>query len=242
MKRTKRSRLEIVGNGQFGKIKIGRIIPLNLVVAAKFPKHEKEKFILVEAIVQLSLSGNKNFPICFGLYNERVMLTEYFGKFNSGCCETVPNLHQLLKNGISLEVLKRVCVGLVEAVVFMHKKSILHNDIKSDNILLVHKTVKLIDFGKATMMSCPIMYTIPVGSELQKTYNTIHRHLAHELRNIPNTKQSKKTDAYSVGYFFKHAAATVPYEPIIVIGRLLKHLVVEERISLTNALDKLKKL
>ena len=230
-----------VGSGQFGEIKLGKIVSLNIVVAAKVPKTNNKKAILAEAVVQLSLSGNNHFAICFGLYNERVLLMEYFGIYNSKCCVTTPNLLHLLKTGISLELLKLVCNGLIEAVVYMHKKAILHNDIKSDNILLVNKTVKVTDFGKATMMSCPVVYNIPVGSELQKTYNTMHRHLAHELRNVPNMKQSDKTDAYSVGYFFKHAGATIPYEPIIVIGRLLKHVIVEERISLANAIAQIRK-
>ena len=124
----------------------------------------------------------------------------------------------------------------------MHSKGILHNDIKCDNIVIVQSTVKVVDFGKATMVSCPLVYNVIAGSESQHTYNEKHRHLAYELRNILNSKQSIQTDTYSVGYLFKHSAATLPYEPIVLIGRLLKCQNVNDRISLNNALDKISNL
>ena len=83
---------------------------------------------------------------------------------------------------------------------YMHRKKILHNDIKADNFIIGHDCVKLIDFGKATLISHPKIYAIKPGSELAKRYNTYHCHLAYELRNTPGFKQSISTEIFSLGY------------------------------------------
>ena len=75
----------------------------------------------------------------------------------------------------------------------MHCKNILIRD---------EQDVKNIDFGKCTLIEDPAIYNIPVGSEKQKRYNRQHIHLAYELRNVPGSKASVKTDIYSVGYIF----------------------------------------
>ena len=112
----------------------------------------------------------------------------------------------------------------------------------SNNVIVADKRVVIIDFGKATMIKCPVQYDITPSSEDQATYNTNHRHLAHELRNVPLTRQSVMTDTYSVGYMFKHTACSIPYEPIIELGRQLKTVSVSCRLSLSTALGFLQDL
>ena len=55
-------------------------------------------------------------------------------------------------------------------------------------------------------------------------------------------KQCCKTDIYLVGYVFKHAAGSISYEPIVELGRMMKHQDVTMRISLQNCVHKLKQL
>ena len=94
---------------------------------------------------------------------------------------------------------------LLKAINFFHKQGFLHNDIHSNNVLIRDgKVVKLIDFGKVTMQLAPLKYRIVPGSERQKRYNRNHTHLAYELRNILNSKQSIKTDIYSIGHLFEN--------------------------------------
>ena len=133
-------------------------------------------------------------------------------------------------------------VDLLNAVLYMHNKNILHNDIKADNVMVGDKRTVLIDFGKATMIKFPLTYNIALNDDYRNLYNSKYRHLAHELRNVPATKQSPSTDGYSVGYMMKHVGAVIPYDPIIEIGRMLKRQDVNNRISLKNALEKLNKL
>ena len=55
-------------------------------------------------------------------------------------------------------------------------------------------------FGKATLFAFPKVYNSQPGSDIAEKYRTFHRHLAHELRNVPGSKQSGITDAYSIGF------------------------------------------
>ena len=232
-----------IGSGQFGTIQLGRIKSLDIVVAAKIQNNEKsvsKQALLVEVISMLSLSGHVNFPFCFGLLKNGTILMEYLGKFASNAIHTWPNLSQVSKSRhLNVPNFIFVCKNILEAVIFIHKKQILHNDIKADNVVVSDYRVVLIDFGKVTAIKQPIVYNITPGSEENITYNKHHRHLAYELRNVPNTKQSIQTDTYSVGYMLKHCGALITYQPIIEIGRLLKNQCVELRISLENALDKI---
>ena len=79
--------------------------------------------------------------------------------------------------------LKQICHTVLKAISFMHSKQLLHNDLKADNVVLAC-TVKIINFGKATMASNRVVYNVGPGTEINAKYNRDHRHLAHELRNL----------------------------------------------------------
>lgn len=59
------------------------------------------------------------------------------------------NLSDWLSNNNSIRTRKRVFAQILDAVEYIHKSSIIHNDIKPDNIMItrVNSDVKLIDFG-----------------------------------------------------------------------------------------------
>ena len=58
-------------------------------------------------------------------------------------------LGEFLKENPPMQLRRRVFGQLLEAVAYLHRKSIIHNDLKPENILITHSdnTVKLIDFG-----------------------------------------------------------------------------------------------
>ena len=65
-----------------------------------------------------------------------------------------------------------------------------HNDIKADNIIVCPcLKPKIIDFGKATLKTEPVVYNL--SKEETEKYNCYHRHLAYEFRNILPSKQSE---------------------------------------------------
>ena len=139
--------------------------------------------------------------------------------------------------------IRNLCKGIFDGFNFLHYKSILHNDIKADNIVIHNNVPKIIDFGKANIASHPLVYNVKPGTPEHETYEKWHRHLAYELRNIPGSSQSFKTDIYSIGYMLKHAGALTspPCEQIILLGRLMKNQNPSQRISLQNSLDKLQR-
>ena len=58
-------------------------------------------------------------------------------------------LSEFLKENPPMQLRRRVFGQLLEAVAYLHRKSIIHNDLKPENILITHSdnTIKLIDFG-----------------------------------------------------------------------------------------------
>lgn len=230
---------EIIAKGGFGEIRKGRIAKLGVTVAAKVVSLERctKKTILAEAIVGMTLSGHPNFPYCFGLLNDNTILMELF-IINDTSDGVALTLAKKLRSGIMARQLKNICHTVLLAITYMHSKHILHNDIKADNVVIA-STVKIIDFGKATMAFNPVKYNILPGTAVNKKYNTNHRHLAHELRNTPGSVQSYATDTYSIGHMFKHAGASANYLPLVELGRLMKRIAPSDRLSLKDATEKI---
>ena len=231
-----------VGSGVFGSIKLGKLLSLNLIVAEKIlDKKTSNKSLLAEVVIHLTLSGSKFVPFCFGLVeNSKSILMEFLGGTNGDSFLPYPTLASMIhKRNLNISILKHVCRSVLEAVIYIHKKGILHNDIKSDNVVVAQARVVLIDFGKATLIKCPVIYNISPNSKEQNKYNQDHRHLAYELRNVPQSKQTIFSDIYSVGYMFKHSAAALPYDPIIELGRQMKTCQPIERLTLEVALKSL---
>ena len=228
-----------VGKGLFGVVKVATLRKLGIKVAAKVLDISSisAKAIKAEAVVGLSLSGHQNFPYCFGLLGENIILMEYFQFDCNTACPTLASKCRQLKPA----ELKSAFESIFVAFSYMHSKNLLHNDIKADNIILAD-TVKIIDFGKVTTVASPAVYKICPGTKEHEMYNQWHRHLAHELRNIPGSKQSVLTDTYSLGYMLKHTAGVIGYNALIQLGRLMKKLQPSERISIDNALNKLSML
>ena len=57
-------------------------------------------------------------------------------------------LSEFLKENPPMQLRRRVFGQLLEAVAYLHRKSIIHNDLKPENILITHSdnTIKLVDF------------------------------------------------------------------------------------------------
>ena len=88
--------------------------------------------------------------------------------------------------------------GLCSGTWYLHNKvKVLHNDIKSNNIvldgpILFEAEAVLLDFGKATDHNSSMIYNTP--ADVHK-----FRHLAPKLEQVKG-KQRHKSDVYSLGY------------------------------------------
>ena len=83
---------------------------------------------------------------------------------------------------------------------YIHEKSIIHNDIKEDNVVIDMADGEfnaiIIDFGKASLDGQGKKYTLTDSD--RKLYKTRHPHIAPDLRD-GLTNQDKYSDVYSAG-------------------------------------------
>ena len=200
-----------MSSGVFGVVGLGFIPSIQQRVGVKiFSEKLTQTEILAETKIALEMSGHPNFAYVFGIIEPNKLLMEYIDG------ET---LSEIVKNKVLVQHWKGVCLDLVRALQNLHNHGILHNDLHSRNIILRnYKYVKIIDFGKATLVDDPVVYNIRKGSLKHKRYNTYHRHLAHELRNIPGSSVTCHSDIYSLGYNFRVIAQHVRSEKLTVIS------------------------
>ena len=131
---------------------------------------------------------------------------------------------------------------VLERISFLHQLTILHNDIKADNVILLEEfraAVKIIHFGKSTLLSSPLKYSLNYAERMK--YNKYHRHLAYELRNETNIYQSVSTDTYSIGYMFQLVGAFEKFDFFENEGKQMKSRSPIRRMSIDAADKELKK-
>jgi len=188
----------VVGEGTFGKVWKGTYTSLGVPCAIKQGKHGNFNGVYECKVLQ-KLQSSKYFPRIFGMLGKEVVMELVSSN------DIVKTISSELRNldVFEKDIWIRICYQLASAVKFMHINALLHNDLKSNNVLLkgIHLTPILIDMGKVTSRYSPEVYKL---SEKQRgRYNKNHPYLAHELRNTHGSKQSSATDVYSLGYIFK---------------------------------------
>ena len=106
-----------------------------------------------------------------------------------------------------------ICFSVASAAKYIHLKNLLHNDLKSNDILLKLKNnvwiLKLADTGKFTLKSNPETYKL--SNTQRDSYNKIYPYLAYALRNIYGSMTSFSSDIFSLGYMFKHLYLQVQF-------------------------------
>ena len=66
-----------------------------------------------------------------------------------------------------------------------------------------------------------IIYNIIAGFTQQAKYNKIHKPLASELRNIPESVVSIETDVYTPGYIMNNATSRINIELLQEISQTM---------------------
>ena len=93
------------------------------------------------------------------------------------------------------------------------------------------------------MIDDQVVYYIKRRTEKHRRYNDIHKHLAHELRNIPGSHVSCESDIYSLGYNFllvsQLVATTVEFRSI---AGYMMHQEPSKRMKLPPVSRELKKI
>ena len=209
----------MIGSGVFGKVYKGSIVSMNQVVVIKTVSHSNFLNVLAECKMGIVMNGHRNFPFIYGIMKPNMLLFEFV---RDDCGSQSPTIKDFFDNKldkVQTGIIINICIQLCEAIHDLHIKGILHNDIHPRNVLVKNKQfVKLIDFGKATLINDPVRYSIEPNSERYMKYNRVHLFLAHELRNVPGSYQSIATDIYSVGYNIDFIARNVGNSKISAIA------------------------
>lgn len=210
-----------IGKGVFGKCYIGKLGHIDVCVKA-FRKHF-ESALNVEAHL-LSQCCHKNLPWLYGVVMEdrslKVIVMSFHGNDGSAV-----SLHHILcsqsQSHSSATLLPRqaktVVLGLVSALKYLHDKSIIHNDIKSDNVVVeycssVGAKAVLVDFGKACYTYLAKKYSL--SKEGKQEYSKKHPQIAPDLRD-GHCLQSFASDIYAFGRVVKSIDDIFLHIPVV---------------------------
>lgn len=103
---------------------------------------------------------------------------------------------------LSIDYIYRVALEVTRGMDYLHKRKIVHRDLKAANLLLdEHGTVKIADFGVARMMESPGVMTAETGT---------YRWMAPEV--IEHKPYGNKADVFSFGVvLWELLTGQVPY-------------------------------
>ena len=190
--------LKHIGKGSFGKIYLSKEIYTNEYYAMKVEnKNTHPNYLKNEAELLLYLNCPKTPAIkTFGYtidYN--ILIMELLGKSLDYIFENI-----LLKKPMSLRCVCNLGYQLIEILEFIHKKNVIHRDIKPDNLLMSNKNNKflyLLDFGLAIKFrESTNSRHFPMKIE-KKLIGTVRYASVNALNGIT---QSRRDDLESVGY------------------------------------------
>lgn len=137
----------------------------------------------------------REYELSKGLDSPHIVRTLLYGEFVDGkegiLMEYIEgrSLAEFMTEHPSLPLRRKIFGQLLEAMDYLHKKGIVHNDLKPDNIIISHNgdTLRLIDFGLSD----------DDAHFLLKTPGCTARYAAPELRERRNS--DVRSDIYSVG-------------------------------------------
>ena len=138
-------------SGAYGNVKIAKLKIISSLsnVAVKQAVHGD---VMHEMSVVMHLQGGHQcLPYVFGIIDEKTLIMELVSD------ESCSVNHHVQSNSFSTQQWLRICYEFADGLSYIHSKGILHNDLHANNLLISkeHMTAKIIDFGSATLKSCP---------------------------------------------------------------------------------------
>ncbi|XP_071089429.1 uncharacterized protein [Haliotis cracherodii] len=187
----------VIGSGSFGEVYAATLTvspgqSRDVVVKQHFTDRTRQEAIANEAKITMYLESTGCVPICYGLLSDEEdgykIVMEYVGSgqtLRDVICESdVPKLHWL-----------NIACQLASGLNKIHKKDVLINDIKSDNILVDMSgelpSVKFCDMGTASYKS-----GVTYRGNMKNGF-----HLAPETR--AHARTTPACDVYSLGRVLK---------------------------------------
>lgn len=199
------SLLQVIGNGQYGKVYKGLNIKNNNLVAIKVVKCEKisnvpkvEEFTMNE-IQTLARIDNPNIVKFYEMLKTPNNYYFVYEFCNNGTLEDLLKTKVTFSEEEAIHIFKQ----LVNAYKTLVEEHIMHRDLKPANILLHNDQIKLADFG-----FCKSMNT---KDDMTKTMVGSPVYMAPEI--LRNFSYNSKAEIWSLGcVFFELLFGECPYE------------------------------
>ena len=208
----------LIGKGTFAKCYFAKMGSMNVCIKVLTIDVKYRCLFYSEAKI-LSLICHNNLPWIHALSDDsnKIAIIMTFHCYQTG--KSLNVYDALLKHCSDNRLLdtkswKQILLGCTSALVYLQSKHILHNDIKTDNVLIESTSsgirAILIDFNKACLSCDAKLYKLSL--EEKQKYSKYHPQIAPEVRN-GSQRQSFASDIYSFGrilYKINDIALTVP--------------------------------
>lgn len=196
---------KFLGSGTFGTCHLAHYRGI-LVAVKEFksrrsrPDKDVKREVLNEARMISHLGDHRGLPLLFGVITKSTpfrLVTQFHGdKIQS------LTLYKAMKRvELDKPCWLRILRGIIEALSHVHSKDILHNDLKSNNIVLEKRgkdwNPVIIDFGKARFISNP-KALMSLSASAQEQYRRSYPHIAPEIVR-GESRQSVQSDVFSIG-------------------------------------------
>ncbi|KAF9929187.1 hypothetical protein FBU30_001800 [Linnemannia zychae] len=199
--------LDMLGKGSFGQVakcydhKTGEYVAIKII-------RNKKRFHC-QAVVEVKILDNLNKWDPEAKHN-LIRMTDNFYFRNHLCIASELlsiNLYEFIKSnsfqGFSLGLIKRFCTQLLQSLDLLSKHSVVHCDLKPENVLLKHPTkssIKVIDFGSSCL-------------ENEKVYTYIQSRFYRSPEVILGMSYNMAIDMWSLGCILAELYTGYPLFP-----------------------------
>ncbi|XP_028393198.1 probable CTD kinase subunit alpha homolog [Dendronephthya gigantea] len=238
-----------VGEGTFGNCFLAKYGSLKVAVKEIKSESLNEK-ITREAEILHSLR-HPNLPLLLGVCFQKspfLIITTYHSVETEDALLSTTMCTALSENIVSSDLRPHwlaILHDLSMAICYIHEKNIIHNDIKTNNVVIEKHgkcfTAVLIDFGKATAANNGKSYP-EFGEKEREKYERKYPYLAPELKS-GGGKQTVRTDVYSFGYLMKVVSHSLENRELSSLYHSCKNISELNRPNMheiENSLEKLK--
>ena len=184
---------------------------------------EIKKDVVREAKMIGLLGDHRGLPLLFGVITKSLplrLITQFHGESDS--CTT---LHKEIKRKkLDKTSWHGILINVIKALNHMHDAGVIHNDLKSNNVVLEKREKEwnpvVIDFGKARHISNP-KPVMDLSIFAQEEYRRSYPHVAPEIISGKG-QQSKASDVFSFGKIALRVLNLLPSESTLSLNMAKK--------------------